>query len=142
MKILGIILASLALAGVIISPFFWLKFLKAKNVGGYLALSSVATVLLLLSYIFFVYDFIGNLTAKINADLYYFYDDFSLYPILIVIFLIIISPLIFIKIVQRKFTLKSFAGGLLLSLVLFVSIFLFWALVLLPQAFNQLHNYF
>ncbi len=142
MKILGIILASLAFAGVIISPFFWLGFLRAKSVGRYLVASSVVTVLFLLGYIFFVYDFLGKLTAKINADLYYFFYEVRDYAIYIVFLLIILSPLIFIKIVQQKFTLKSFAGGLLLSLVLFISIFLFWALVLLPQAFNQLHNYF
>ena len=103
--------------------------------------SSVGTLMLLFGYIFSAYDLLGNITAKINAELYYFYDDFSLYPILIVVFLIILSPLIFVKIIQKKFTLKNFLWALLLTVALLVAIFIFWALVLLPQAFNQLHNY-
>ncbi len=141
MKIIGIILASFAFAGVIVSPFFWLRFLREKQVAQYLVASSVGTLMLLFGYIFSAYDLLGNITAKINAELYYFYDDFSLYPILIVVFLIILSPLIFVKIIQKKFTLKNFLWALLLTVALLVAIFIFWALVLLPQAFNQLHNY-
>jgi phosphoglycerol transferase MdoB-like AlkP superfamily enzyme len=142
MKTFGIILASLAFSSVIISPFFWLRFLKEKSVGKYLTLSSLGTLALLYSYIFLLDDFLSHWTAKINADLYYFYDDFSLYPILIVIFLIIISPLIFVKIIWKRFSLKSFSLALLLAVSFFIGIFLFWALVLMPIAFNQLHNYF
>ncbi|MEI7621027.1 MAG: hypothetical protein WCJ51_00665 [Candidatus Moraniibacteriota bacterium] len=142
MKIVGIVLASMILAGAIVSPFFWLRFLKAKGVWKYLLASSVATLLLLVGYIFFAYDYFGKLTAKINADLYYFYDDFSVYPILIVFFLIIISPLIFVKIVWGKFSWKSLLTATFLSGAFFVAIFLWWALILLPHAFNQLHNYF
>lgn len=141
MKIIGIILASLFLAGLIISPFFWLRFLKVKNVVGYLVASSVATVLLLAGYIFVLDRFLSYWTAKIDADLYYFYDDFSLYPILIVIFLIIISPLIFVKIIWKKFSWKSFALAVLLASTFFIAIFLWWALILLPWAFSGLHNY-
>jgi hypothetical protein len=141
MKTVGIILASLAFSGVIISPFFWLSFLKEKSVGKYLALSSVGTLLLLYGYIFYVYDFIKNLIAKISADLYYFFYDSFDYASYIVIFLIIISPLIFVKIIWKKFSLKSFTLALLLASVFFIGIFLFWALVLMPIAFNQLHNY-
>ncbi len=140
MKILGIILASLAFAGVIISPFFWLGFLRAKSVGRYLVVSSILTLLFFWFSLTWLYDF---LLKPVNSyDVLYYFDNISLGYSFMVFFFIIISPLIFIKIVQQKFTLKSFAGGLLLSLVLFISIFLFWALVLLPQAFNQLHNYF
>jgi hypothetical protein len=140
MKILGIILASLAFAGVIISPFFWLGFLRAKSVGRYLVVSSILTLLFFWFSLTWLYDFLLN---PVNSyDVLDYFDNISLGYSFMVFFFIIISPLIFIKIVQQKFTLKSFAGGLLLSLVLFISIFLFWALVLLPQAFNQLHNYF
>ena len=103
--------------------------------------SSVGTLMLLFGYIYWLDTLISILLEKINAELYYFYDDFSLYPILIVVFLIILSPLIFVKIIQKKFTLKNFLWALLLTVALLVAIFIFWALVLLPQAFNQLHNY-
>ena len=141
MKIIGIILASFAFAGVIVSPFFWLRFLREKQVAQYLVASSVGTLMLLFGYIYWLDTLISILLEKINAELYYFYDDFSLYPILIVVFLIILSPLIFVKIIQKKFTLKNFLWALLLTVALLVAIFIFWALVLLPQAFNQLHNY-
>lgn len=142
MKILIIWLASFALAGIIISPFFWLRFLKKKGIGTYLVASSIATLGFLFAYIYPIDNFLSNWTAKTNANLYYFYDDFSLYPILIVIFLIVISPFIFTKIIKNKLTIKSFFVSLFLSLVIFVAIFLYWAYVLLPKAFNQLHNYF
>ncbi|MDD5396706.1 MAG: hypothetical protein PHW24_01455 [Candidatus Moranbacteria bacterium] len=135
-------LASLALAAIIISPFFWLKFLKEKSVMKYLSLSSALTLIFLFVYIYPVDDFLSNWTAKKSADLYYFYDDFNLYPILILVFLISISPLMFIKIIKNKFTWKSFLLGSFLSLVIFASIFTYWALVLLPQAFSHLHDHF
>ena len=141
MKIIGIILASFAFAGVIVSPFFWLRFLREKQVAQYLVASSVGTLMLLFGYIYWLDTLISILLEKINAELYYFYDDFSLYPILIVVFLIILSPLIFVKIIQKKFTLKNFLWALLLTVALLVAIFIFLAFVLLPQAFNQLHNY-
>jgi hypothetical protein len=137
-----ITLASLALAGVIISPFFWLRFLKAKSVGKYLVVSSVVTLIFLFAYIYPVDNFLSDWTAKTNADLYYFYYDVSLNPILLVVMLIVVSPLIFTKIIKNKFTLRDFLAAFVLSVAIFAAIFVFWALVLLPQAFSQLHNYF
>lgn len=142
MKTILIILASFALAGIIISPFFWLRFLKVKSVAGYLAGSSVATLFIFGLYIYFGYDFIGNLTAKINADLYYFFYDVIDFVIYIVILLVILAPFIFTKTIKHKFTIKNFIFSLVLSSLIFVSIFLYWSLVLLPEAFSHLHDYF
>ena len=142
MKLFLVWFFSLLLAGVIISPFFWLKFLRAKSAVKYLVASSIATLIFLFVYIYPVDTFLSNWTAKTNADLYYFYYDISLNPILISIFLIIISPFIFTKISHIKFSLRSFLLNLFLSALIFSSIFLYWAYVLLPKAFQDLHNHF
>lgn len=142
METILIWLSSFLLAGIIISPFFWLKFLKQKSVWAYLIVSSVITILFLFAYIYPIDNFLSNWTAGANADLYYFYDDFSLNPILIVVVLISISPFIFTKILKYKFSLKIFLLDFFLAITIFAAIFLYWAFVLLPKAFGDLHNHF
>jgi hypothetical protein len=142
MKILLVWIAAFAIAGIIISPFFWLRFLKEKGVGKYLMVSSVGTIFFLYIYIYVSDSFLLNLTAKYNTNMYYFFDSLDIYPALIVIFLIIISPLIFIKIIKHNFNIWNFLLGLFSSVTIFIAIFLYWAYVLLPQAFSHLHDYF
>ncbi len=142
MKTILVWFCSILFASIIISPFFWLKFLRQKKGRKYLVASSMGTLILLFAYIYFIDSFLSNWAAKTNANLYYFYDDFSLYPILLVIFLVIISPFIFTKLNQTKFSLRTLVLDALFSALIFVSIFLYWALVLLPKAFSELHNYF
>jgi hypothetical protein len=133
-------LASFILAGIIISPFFWLRFLKKKSVGKYLVASSVVPLLFFWISLTWLYDFILKFVNSYNV-LYYF-DRISMNFIYIILIFIVLSPFIFTKIIKNKFTLKSFFLSLILSIIIFVSIFLYWAFVLLPQAFSQLHNYF
>ena len=142
MKTIFIWLCSILLASVIISPFFWLKFLRQKNGRKYLVISLAVTLLLFWAYIDFIYDLIGNWTAKINADLYYFFYNVVDFTIYVVIFFIIISPFIFTKLNQTKFSLRTLGLDALFSALIFVAIFLYWALVLLPKAFSELHNHF
>ena len=134
-------LASFVLAGIITSPFFWLKFLKEKSVCKYLIVSSIITLLFFWLYIFYGYDFISNWTAKTNADLYYFFYDVIDYAIYIVLLCIVFSPFVFVKIIKHKFTIWRFLFSSLLSLIIFTSVFVYWAFVLLPQAFSHLHDY-
>jgi hypothetical protein len=141
MEIIFTWLVSFALAGIIISPFFWLRFLKEKNVWKYIFWSSAVTLLFFWLYIFYGYDFISNWTAKTNADLYYFFYDVIQYAIYIVLLCIVFSPFIFTKIIKQKFTVWRFLFLTLISLVIFVSIFTYWAFILLPQAFSHLHDY-
>ena len=116
MQTILIIFSSIILAGIIISPFFW--------------------------FIYFGNRLILNFFLKISSDAYFFYDDISVDAILVTIFLIIISPFIFTKILKNNINVRNFFISLIISCAIFVSIFLFWAYVLLPQAFSQLHNYF
>jgi hypothetical protein len=141
MKTLLIWIGSFVIAGVIISPFFWLKFLKEKSRWLYVIWSSAGTIVIFLLYIYFGYDLIGNLTAKISADLYYMAYEFTQNAIYIVLILILLAPFIFTKIVYEKFKMKSVLISLVLSFIIFISLFLFWAYVLLPIAFSKLHDY-
>ena len=125
MKTLIIWICSFLIAGIIISPFFWLRFLKEKNRWQYVILSSTTTLVIFLLYIYFGYDFINNWTAKINADLYYMAYDFIQYAIYVVLLLIILSPFIFTKIIYNKIDIKSF----FISLIISVSIVLVYAII-------------
>jgi hypothetical protein len=134
MKTLITWLASFFLAGIIISPFFWLRAVRAKSVSWYLTGSSLLTILFLVFYYAFLYDFLGDLTAKISADLYYLlYDAFDFAGYLVFL-LIAIYPFIFAKIVYTKFSIKSFLLALLLSALIFVAYFFIFAYVIAPMA--------
>lgn len=141
MKTLIIWACSLLIAGIIISPFFWLRFLKEKSKSKYIILSSAITVGLFMLYIYVGYDFINNWTAKVSADLYYMAYDFTDYALYLILLLIIIFPFIFTKIYFGRIRVKSFIISLLLSIVIFMMFFLYWAYVLLPVAFSKLHDY-
>lgn len=140
MQTLLIIFFSIVLAGIIISPFFWLKFLKKKSVWGYLVGSTVVTVLLFLFYATWLYDFV--LKYVNSYDVLYYFDRISMDSMYLVILFIILLPFVFTKNIRGEFNVKNFLVSLFLSFVIFISIFLYWAYVLLPQAFSQLHNYF
>ncbi len=141
MKILIIWICSFLIAGIIISPFFWLRFLKEKSKLQYLFLSFVMTMILYLLYVYFGYGFINNWTAKTNADLYYIAYDFTDYASYLVLLFFILAPFVFTRIIFGSIKIKSFFISLIISVIIFTSIFLFWVYVLLPVAFSQLHNY-
>jgi hypothetical protein len=142
MKTLIIWVSSFLLAGVIVSPFFWLKFLKKKSAWAYVFWSSLVTIALLLIFTYPVDDFLNSWTAKINADLYYVYYEIGQYALYIVLLLIILFPFIFTKIIYGRIKVRSFFISLFLSIIIFISLFLFWVYVLLPIAFSKLHTYF
>ncbi|HAI73868.1 MAG TPA: hypothetical protein DCS28_01280 [Candidatus Moranbacteria bacterium] len=140
MKILFIWVSSFLLAGIIVSPFFWLKFLKQKSVWKYIFWSSALTIGIFLLFIFYVYKYIGNILVRGNSDIYFFYDDVSFFAIILINFLIIISPIIFTKIAFGKIKLKSFFISVLLSFLLFVIYALVFVYILLPEAFSELNR--
>jgi hypothetical protein len=135
-------LSSFALAGVIISPFFGLRFLKKKSVWKYLIASTVTTLIIFGWFIYFGYDLTSDWAAKIDADLYYlFYDilDITLY-LGFVFFLF--YPFVFSKIIYGKISWKNFFISLLLSVLIFFIYVYVFVYILLPKAFSELHNYF
>jgi hypothetical protein len=140
MKILFTWLVSFALAGIIISPFFWLRFLKERNVWKYIFWSSAGTLVIFSSFICFIYRYLGNMLAKGNSDIYFFYDDTSFQAIMLVHFFIIISPFIFTKIAFGKIKIKSFLVSLSLSALIFMLYVYVFIYVLLPEAFSELNR--
>jgi len=138
MQTILIVFSSIILAGIIISPFFWLRFLKEKSVGKYLVASSIITLIIFGWYLLFGYNLISDWTAKTNADLYYFFYDVIQYAVYLILLFIILTPFIFTKIIYKKIAVKSFFISLTLSLLIFISIFLYWVYILLPKAFGDL----
>lgn len=138
MNIVLTMLASLVLAGIIISPFFWLKFLKKKSVVKYLVASSISVVVIFGWYLFFGNRFLTDLTANVDAGLYYFYYDVGFNATMIVHFLIVISPFIFSKILFGGINIKQFLKSLLLSVIISVIYVYLFVYVLLPKAFGEL----
>lgn len=119
---------------VIISPFFWLWFVKKRNKWLYISLSSAVFLSIYAFYLFKGGSLILNIISKISTSAYYFYDDSETASIPIIPFLMIISPFIFTKILYSKITIKSFFISLLLSILIFIGLFLFFAYYIFPKA--------
>lgn len=136
MQTILIILASLVLTGIIISPFFWLKFLREKSVRAYLTTSSFFTLFFFILANTFFYDFTLKYINSYDALAYF--DAISMNSIYMIVFMIIISPFIFTKIINNSINVRNFFISLLLSCLISISIFLFWVYVLLPKAFGDL----
>lgn len=140
MKTILIWIFSFLFAGTIISPFFWLKFLKEKSRWGYVLGSLITSLAVFIFSIVWLYDFILRYIHTYDALDYF--DGISIKGVLIVIFLVIISPFIFTKIVYGSFKIKSILISLASSVLIFVSLFLFWAYVLIPKAFGEFLKHF
>lgn len=140
MKTFISLIASLAIIFIIISPFFWLKFLKVKNLRQYALFSSVISLGMIGLYLFWLDNFIREFFAKYNTNLYYLYYDIGEYTSIIIIIIIIIFPFIFTKAVWGRFRLKSFFLSTLFSIIIFASLFLFFAYYIFPKAGEMLLN--
>lgn len=140
MKIILTILGTLIVAFIIISPFFWLRFLYQRNRKLYVFYSSLATVGVFVIYVFWLNRPITDLFAKVNSDFYYIYDDVSFDAMMLSHFLVIISPFIFTKIIYGKIKIKSFFVSLFLSVVVLIAYVLIFVYILLPRAFEELNR--
>ena len=140
MKTVIIILGTLAVTFIIISSFFWLRFLYRKDRKLYVFYSVLATVGIFYIYVFQLNKPIANLFAKKSSDLYYFYDDISFNAMMLSHFLVIVSPFIFTRIILGKIKIKSFFISLALSIIIFLIYVLVFIYVLLPMAFEELNR--
>lgn len=140
MNIILTILGTLMVTFIIVSPFFWLRFLYRKERKLYVFYSTLGTLGVFVLHMFYLNRFLGNYAAKLDADLYYYWYDIGYYPMLIVHFLIIISPFIFTKIIYGKIHIKSFFISLLISILIFISYAYTFVYILLPKAFEELNR--
>ena len=133
-------IVGLLIAGIIISPFFWLWFLKNRNRSLYIFLSSIITLGIFVFYFLTGFDIFLDLMAKISAETYYFFYDAGGLSPFIVLFFIFISPFIFTKILYHKFSWRSVIVSFLCSIIIFVVLAYIFVFVLAPIAFEGLLN--
>ena len=135
-----VLLGTLVVTFIIISPFFWLRFLCRKDKKLYVFYSSLATIGIFYLYVFWFNKPLANLFARTNADFYYIYDDISFNTMMFSHFLVVISPFIFTKIIYGKIKIKSFFISLSLSIIISIVYALVFAYILLPMAFEELNR--
>ncbi len=138
MRIVLIWIMAILINLVIISPFFWLWFLRKKVRWLHIASSSILSLIFYFLYIYKGSDKILDLFAKINANAYYFYYDAESTGILFVPFLMIISPFIFTKIIYGKITKKHFFISLAVSILIVAALVLIFAYYIFPKAAESL----
>ena len=141
MKAVIIWLSSFLLAGIITSPFLWLRFLKKKNVWGYIICSSLIVMAIFYFFMTRVYDFVLKSFIHSYNSLDYF-DGISMGFICIVLLFFLISPFIFTKIAFGKIKTKSFIASFGLSILIFIIYACVFIYVLLPRAFGELLKHF
>lgn len=140
MNIILTILGTLLVTFIIVSPFFWLRFLYRKDRKLYVFYSTLSTVVFLAAFIYIINDALSDFFAQNNADLYYLWYDIGFNGIMFSHFLIIISPFIFTKIIYGKIHIKSFFISLLISILIFISYAYTFVYILLPKAFEELNR--
>jgi hypothetical protein len=138
MKTVIIILGTLAVTFIIISPFFWLRFLYRKDRKLYVFYSTLLAVGMLILFIICAQKFILGKIA--SYDVLDVFDGISMGSIYLTLFLSIISPFIFAKIILEKIKIKSFFISLALSIIIFLTYVLVFVYVLLPMAFEELNR--
>lgn len=138
MNIVLTILGTLLVTFIIISPFFWLRFLYRKNRKLYVFYSTLATVGFFMFFTSFVYKYI--LSGIHSYDILNIFDGISRGSIYIVLIISIISPFFFTKILYEKIKVKSFFISLLISICIFITYALVFVYILLPKAFEELNR--
>lgn len=136
MRTLFVWLGAVITTLVIISPFFWLWFLKKKNKWLYITVSSIISIAIMIFYGLKGYDLLLDYMAMLSADAYYFSYDAGSWTPFIFAFLMFISPFIFTKILYGKITVKSFFISLASSILILTILFLIFAYYIVPKAFE------
>lgn len=134
------ILGTLLITFIIISPFFWLRFLYRKDRKLYVFYASLATAGIFIFHMFWVDDYLNDYFAKVNANLYYYWYDIGFNSTMLSHFLVVISPFIFTKIIYGKIKIKSFFISLSLSIIISIGYALVFVYILLPMAFEELNR--
>jgi hypothetical protein len=126
-------IGAILITGIIISPFFWLRFLKNKKVIIYLITSSFISVIFFLLSLTWIYNFILKHFINTYDSLGYFDLFYIIYPVLYLL-LVVISPFIFTKILYGKFSLKSVIISIFCSIAIFIAIALIFTYYIFPMA--------
>jgi hypothetical protein len=134
MRILLTWIGAILITGIIISPFFWLWFLKKRNKLLYIIISSLISIIIFIFYGFHGYDLLLNFTSKLSTDAYYVIYEAGSWAPFIYFFLMIISPFIFTKILYGKFSLKSVIISIFCSIAIFIAIALIFTYYIFPMA--------
>ncbi len=139
MKTVLILITSLFIVGVIISPFFWIRFSSKRRKILFLSVCSLLSLLLAIFFQFWLYDFILDNYIHTYDALSYF-DGISTNALYIFIALILFSPFIFTKILYQQFTIKRIIISLLLSILILTALVLIFAYVIFPMVGSALLN--
>lgn len=134
MRTLLVWIVSILMTGIIISPFFWFGFLKNIKKLPYIAYSSILSLTIFVVFFFWGDDYIDKILRKYNTKVLYIYNNADVYAVVLYAILMLISPFIFTKILYGKITVKSFFVSLLLSVIIFVVLFLIFAYYIFPKA--------
>ncbi len=140
MNTILIILGTLLITFIIISPFFWLRFLYRKDRKLYVFYAMLATVGIFALHIFWLDDYFSDFFAKTNSDLYYIWYDVGFNSIMIGHFFVVISPFIFTKIIYERISIKSFFVSLVISIFIAAVYVFVFVNILLPKAFEELNR--
>lgn len=140
MKTIITVLGTFVVTFIIISPFFWLRFLYHKDRKLYVFYSTLATVGIFALHTFWLNRLLSDYFAKLKANVYYYWYDVGYYPMLIVHFLVVLSPFIFTKIIYGKISIKSFSISLFISILVIAAYIYIFVNILLPKAFEELNR--
>jgi len=140
MKIIIILLGTLFMTLVIISPFFWLRFLYHKDRKLYVFYSTLATVgIFIINVAYLEWTIIDYLT-KVNMEIYNIYYNINDWTFYVFFFLTLLYPFFVTKIIYEKINLKYFMISLGFSFIIVIFHFLLFAFYIAPKAFESLNK--
>lgn len=105
---------------IFISPFFWLKFLKARSRWLYIFLSLIIIMIIFILFIR-VDNYLGDWFYIKSINYYIVYD--SIHTIALIIFKFISSffPFLILKIINSKITIIKIIVAIILAILIYIS---------------------
>lgn len=120
MNIFISLIASLIIILIIISPFFWLKFLKEKSRRLYVFLSLAIVIII---FILFIRAdiYLGDWFYNKDINYYTIYDSIYITTLIFFKFVSSFSPFLILKIMNIKFTLIKIIIAIIIAVLIYIA---------------------
>lgn len=119
MRTLFVWLGAIIITLVVISPFFWLRFLKKKNKKLYFLFNFLIVMIIFVLFIR-TDNYFSDLFYEVSLDSYTVYNSIHTLALIIFKFLISVSPFLFLKLMDIKITLIKVIIALVLSVIIYL----------------------
>lgn len=120
MRTLLVWIGAILITMVIISPFFWLRFLKERSRWLYIFLSLMITIIVFILFIR-ADNYLGDWFYNKSINYYIIYNSIYIIALIIFKFVSSVSPFLILKIINSKIILIKIIVAVILAILIYIA---------------------